>query len=225
MNLPSPLDWLPRSNAVNLLAGLFLLTALVAAARRHARACISAYAWNSIALAGVVAAVAAASGSPVLWVAAPLALAIKGFALPRLLRHAIGGPGADDDTGPVVSGGASLAIGGALAVIAFGQVRDALGPAPSIAASCLPVTVAVALVGLFLMASRRRPLARLVGLALVENAVFLSVVALARSLPLVIATGLLLDLLAGAALAGLHAARSASASGVRAEPGLTPPEG
>ena len=44
-------DWLPRSNTVNLLAGVFLLSALFAASRRKVQACVTAYRWNSAALA------------------------------------------------------------------------------------------------------------------------------------------------------------------------------
>src|SRR5262249_37761385 len=44
-------EWLPQSSAVNLLAGLFLLSALAAVIQRRVAGAILGYAWNSRALA------------------------------------------------------------------------------------------------------------------------------------------------------------------------------
>jgi hydrogenase-4 component E len=206
MNLP-PLEWLPRSNAVNLLAGFFLLSALYAVSQRRARACISAYAWNSRSLAAIALLVALVTGARAIAVTAALVLLTKGLLIPRLLHRAARRAGARDPSEPMVAVPAGLLLCGGLVVVAFQQTRAMLGTGTTILASCLPVSVAATLVGLFLMVSRRQALAQVIGLVIVENAVFLAAVSLTYGMPLVVEIGVLLDLLAGAALLGVFVGR------------------
>ena len=102
---------------------------------------------------------------------------------------------------------AGMLICGALVVIAFSQTRALFGSGASILVSCLPVSVAATLVGLFLMVSHRQALMQVVGLVLVENAIFLAAVSLTYGMPLLVEMGVLLDLLAGVAVLGLFVAR------------------
>jgi hydrogenase-4 component E len=67
--------------------------------------------------------------------------------------------------------------------------------------------MASALVGLFLMVTRRQPLLQVVGLLIVENAIFLAAVSLTYGMPLVVEMGVLLDVLVGVALLGLFVGR------------------
>ena len=57
------------------------------------------------------------------------------------------------------------------------------------------------------MVSRRQALLQVVGLVLVENAIFLAAVSLTYGMPLVVEMGVLLDLLVGVALLGLFVGR------------------
>jgi hydrogenase-4 component E len=77
----------------------------------------------------------------------------------------------------------------------------------NILASCLPVSVASTLVGLFVMVSQRRAVMQVVGLVLVENAIFLAAVSLTYGMPLVVEMGVLLDLLVGVTLFGVFVQR------------------
>ena len=63
------------------------------------------------------------------------------------------------------------------------------------------------LIGLFVMVSRRQALMQIVGLVLVENAIFLAAVSLTYGMPLVVEIGVLLDVLVGVALLGLWIGR------------------
>ena len=106
-----------------------------------------------------------------------------------------------------------MLVCGALVVIAFSQTRALFGSGMSILAACLPVSVAGTLVGMFVMVSRRGALMQVVGLVLVENAIFLAAVSLTYGMPLVVEMGVLLDLLVGVALFGLFVERIAETQG------------
>jgi hydrogenase-4 component E len=206
MNVPG-LEWLPRSSAVNLLAGLFLLSALYTLSRRRAAECVSGYTWNSVSLALISAVVALSTGARHIWIATGLILAIKGFLIPRLLRARLASAKPGPEPPPLIGIPASTLIGGALVVLAFAQTRQLFGSPETVLGSCLPVSMASALVGLFLMVTRRQPLLQVVGLLIVENAIFLAAVSLTYGMPLVVEMGVLLDVLVGVALLGLFVGR------------------
>jgi hydrogenase-4 component E len=200
-------DWLPRSNAVNLLAGAFLLTALSVVTQRRVAGAVRAYRWNSWCLAGIALVVAQATGALHILVAATLILAGKGIAIPMLLERARARARAPEGPDAYLGIPASSLLCGALVVVAFSQTRALFGAGATILASCLPVSVATTLVALFVMVSRRQALMQVVGLVLLENAIFLAAVSLTFGMPLVVEIGVLLDVLVGVALLGLWIGR------------------
>ncbi len=200
-------EWLPRSNTVNLLAGGFLLSALYVAAQRRVLAAITAYRFNSAALGLIALVVAFATGARHIALAAILVLVTKAIVIPTLLVRQVRGGRSRPETEPIIGVPAGMLVCGALVVIAFSQTRALFGAGVSILASCLPVSVASTLVGLFVMVSRREALMQVIGLVLVENAIFLAAASLTYGMPLVVEMGVLLDLLVGVALFGLFVAR------------------
>jgi hydrogenase-4 component E len=206
MTLPL-LDWLPRSNTVNLLAGAFLLTALYAAAQRRILAAVQAYRYNSIALGLIALVVSFATGARHIALAGLLVIVAKAVIIPALLARRVKRHPAGLESEPLLGVPGSMLVCGALVVIAFSQTRALFGSGLSILASCLPVSVASTLVGMFVMVSRRGALMQVVGLVLVENAIFLAAVSLTYGMPLVVEMGVLLDLLVGVALFGLFVER------------------
>lgn len=200
-------DWLPRSNTVNLLAGAFLLSALYAASQRRILACITAYQWNSAALALIALMVALATGARHIAVAALLVLLVKTLTIPALLRRVVARGRTALESEPYMGIPGGMLVCGALVVLAFSQTRALFGAGQSILASCLPVSVATTLVALFLMVSRKQALSQVVGLVLLENAIFLAAISLTYGMPLVVEMGVLLDLIVGVALLGLFVGR------------------
>lgn len=206
MNFPIG-EWLPRSSATNLLAGLFLLSALSAVIQRRVAGAILGYAWNSRVLAAIAALVAIETRERHIWFAAALVLAIKGILIPRVLRRTAARGRARGEAESFVSATTAMLLCGALVVIGFTQTRELFGASRTILASCLPVSVAVALVGLFQMVSHRAALAQVVGLVLMENGIFLAAISLTYGMPLVVEMGVLLDVLVGVALLGFFVGR------------------
>ena len=191
--------WLPHSNTVNLLAGAFLLTALLVASRRRQLECVSALRANAVALALIALTVSAATHT---WHIALAALLLSA----RARR-------ATTEVRSIVSLPAGALVCGALVVLAFSQTRALFGSREDILAACLPVSVAVTLIGLFIMVTRRQALMQVVGLVLLENAIFLAAVSLTYGMPLVVEAGVLLDLMAGVAVLGLFVQRLEDALG------------
>lgn len=204
-------DWLPRSNTVNLLAGAFLLTSLLVVSRRRQLECVAALRLNAVALALIAITVAVATRAWHIALAGVLALVVKAGIIPALL--ATRARRSRTEVRALVSLPAGALVCGTLVVLAFSQTRALFGSREDILAACLPVSVAVTLIGLFVMVTRRQALMQVVGLVLLENAIFLAAVSLTYGMPLVVEIGVLLDLMAGVAVLGLFVQRLEEALG------------
>ncbi len=203
--------WLPHSNTVNLLAGGFLLSGLMVVTRRRPLEVVGALRLNAIALALIALTVSLATGAWHIALAALLAFVVKAGVIPALLETR-----ARRMSGAVrsfVNLPTGALICGALVVVAFSQTRELFGSRGDILAACLPISVAVTLIGLFVMVTRRQALMQVVGLVLLENAIFLAAVSLTYGMPLVVEAGVLMDLMAGVALLGLFVQRIEDAIG------------
>ena len=89
-----------------------------------------------------------------------------------------------------------LTVAALAALILFHPLGDVLTP------SNLPA-VAIILIGMVLMISRRLALSQIVGFLVIENGMFLFTISQPKAMPLVVELGVLMDALAATMLAGL----------------------
>jgi hydrogenase-4 component E len=188
---------------LQLLGALLLLAAFRTVAARRLGDFISSFAQQSVVLAAVAFVVGLATGTPDLYVVAGLTLAVKVWAVPTILRRVAADLPADDGVRSIV--GVPLSI-----VISVGLVVLAFLASPSIAVSGtllneppLAISVAMVLMGLFVVSSKRHAVAQLVGLLTIENGLFSGAIAIAYGLPFIVEFGILFDILVAVAVVGL----------------------
>lgn len=178
--------------AGSFLAGAALLLAFLQLSRQGVRAIILLAAAQS----ALVAMAAAATGHA--WVAL-LLLAAKAVLLPAALWRAA--PNAETDAGIGVI--ASLLAGGALLALAIAVALPIAPGGLALSRQELALALAVLLLGLLMLATRRHPLAQAAGLMGVENAVLLA--AIGAGLPGLLAVALGGLVVVAAVAAGLLA--------------------
>jgi len=183
---------------LDLACGGLLVTAVLMLWRRELPVIIRVFAAQGVALAALVGVLAGQRGSPELAAVAVAVLALRAGVLPALLRRALFGAGpartgtsselarsgtsaelarADphtepsSETRPLVDVAGSLLVAAVLTLVSYAVTRPlvALDPTPAIAA--VPVGVTVALIGFFMLATRRRALSQLVGFLLMDNGI------------------------------------------------------
>ncbi len=178
-------------------SGLALIFALLILWRRHVRACITALAWQSAALAGVTVLVAVYSGDWALYVVAAALVIVKVIAMPMLLVRMQRRFGADREVQPYVNAAASVLVAGILVLTAYGVMRPlvALSDLPTRAA--MPLAMGLVFVSLFIIVSRRSALTQIVGFLMLENGVALLAVLGTYGVPLIVELGVSLDALMG----------------------------
>ena len=179
---------------LDLACGAFLLAAVLVLARRGLTGVIRVFAAQGVALAGIAAVLAGHTRSVELAAVAVGALGLRAVALPALLRRALTGA-RDTEARPLVNVPASLLAAAALTLLAYAVSQPLVALAPAPATHAIPVGVAVVLIGLFALTTRRRAVSQVVGFLLVDNGItavgFLTV----AQVPLLVELGVSLDLL------------------------------
>jgi hydrogenase-4 component E len=154
-------------------------------------------------LAAAAAALAENSWRP--WAAFAVAVIVKAFAIPVILWLVLGRVAQSHEVEAVVSVKLAFPCAVALTLIAYRvtQPFTATRLAGFETHDALPAALALLLLGLFTMITRKKALTQVIGLVTMENGIYLAAVAATRGLPTAVEFGVALDVLTGVALMGL----------------------
>lgn len=181
---------------LNVTVGAMLLCAVIILWRRELAAIISVFLVQGLALAATVALLAVQQASAQLGVVAVLVLVLRVGVLPALLRRTLAhaGPG-QRETRPLVNVITSLLVAAALTMLAYAVAQPLVALDPSPATHAIPAALAVALIGFFVLVTRRLALSQLVGFLLLDNGITAVGVLTTAELGLVVELGISLDVL------------------------------
>ena len=174
-----------------LLCGIILLW------RRGVDAYISAFAWQSIVLAALTAAVGYFGNDPELYGVAVLLFLLKGVAIPRLLRKVAARFASASEQAPYVNAATSLVVSGLLILLAYAASRPLLAIAEAPTRGGMPLAMGLLFVSLFIIISRRKAVTQVIGFLMLENAIALLAVLGTYGVPLIVELGVFLDVLMG----------------------------
>jgi hydrogenase-4 component E len=178
-------------------ASVVLLAALIPLWRRHVPAYVSAFRWQSIALAAVTALVGFAADVHELYVISALILLVRAFAIPFLLQKMQVRIGQLAELDPYLNVPASLLVAALLVGIAYWVTRPAVLVAALPTRAAMPLAMAEILVSIFVIASRKKALSQIIGFLMLENGIALLSVVASYGVPLVIELGVFLDAVLG----------------------------
>lgn len=140
------------------------------------------------------------------WLAALVAvvtLAVKGFVIPTLLRRAMRTANIEREIEPFIGFVPSLLLGAAGTIAAVAAAR-ALPLLPEHADTLLvPGALASVFTGFILLIGRVKAISQVCGYLILENGIYLFGMLLIRSTPLLVESGILLDLTVGVFVLGI----------------------
>jgi hydrogenase-4 component E len=181
---------------LDLAAGLFLLCAIGVLWRRQLAATIRLLGLQGAALAAVVAILGIHQRSLELVVVAVGVGVLRGAVLPWLARRALGStPAEARETRSVVNVATSLLAAAALTLLSYAVTQPLLRLSRSPATAILPAAVAVVLIGLFALVTRRRAVSQVVGFLVLDNGITATAFLAAAGVPLIVELGISFDLL------------------------------
>ncbi|GAA2632297.1 hypothetical protein [Streptomyces vastus] len=195
---------------LDLACGAFLLAAVVVLWRRELAAIVRLFALQGIALAAIALLLGLHEDRWDLIVVAAGIGALRAGLLPYLIRRALAALVADRgegqeqaythseevrETQPLVNVAASLLTAAALTLLAYAVARPLVELDPTPATRALPVGLAVVLIGFFVLVTRRRALAQVVGFLLLDNGITATAFLAASGVPLIVELGVSFDVL------------------------------
>ncbi len=189
------------------LGALLLFTMLLIVASGRLYRAIYAVSAQAVFLALAGGVLALATGNVDLWIIAGITLVIKAIALPALLIHVIQRVQIRRDIEPVIPMTLTLVLAALIVVFAF-RLSASLGAVrQTITGNALPVGIALTLLGVLVMASRKKAMTQMVGLFAAENGIFFTAMAVSQGMPLIIEIGVILDVVLGALVMGIFVLR------------------
>jgi hydrogenase-4 component E len=199
---------------LNVACGAFLLAAVVVLWRRELAAIVRVFALQGVALAAVAVLLGAHEER---WDLIAVGIGIgllRAGVLPYLMRRALTALTADGqqygqqygqrygtggaearETQPLVNVAASLLTASLLTLLAYVVSLPLTELDPTPATRALPVGLAVVLIGFFVLVTRRRALAQVVGFLLLDNGITATAFLAASGVPLIVELGVSFDVL------------------------------
>ncbi|HEX7968949.1 MAG TPA: hydrogenase-4 component E [Stellaceae bacterium] len=169
----------------HLLAGALVLASFVMLYQDRLYALLNVYAGHALVLALSVAWQAFIQDAPHLYVTAAIALVFKAIIIPVALRRIIRRLGIHREIETVVGIGPTMLAGMALMALSMVVMLRVTSEATPIAREDLAFALAVVLLGLLMMVTRRNAVSQVVGFMSVENGLVLAATG-AKGMPLVV---------------------------------------
>ncbi|GAC1349610.1 MAG: hypothetical protein NVSMB27_24360 [Ktedonobacteraceae bacterium] len=180
---------------LQVLGALLLLTTFASVAARLLPGAIQAYAIQSLVLALVAAVVGYFTNSGDLYVVAVLTVIVKCGAIVWILRNVTNRLHLQREVRPYLNIPASLLACGMLTLLAFFTSPSVVAPGTFLNEPPLAISIAMVLIGLFILSSRRHAVMQVIGLLTIENGLFSGAIAIAYGMPLIVEFGILFDIL------------------------------
>jgi hydrogenase-4 membrane subunit HyfE len=180
------------------LGALLLFTMILIIAASQVYRAIYAVAAQSLLIAVAGGVLAVATNNADLWVIAGITLVIKAIGLPWVLHWVVRRMNIRREVEPMIPVWVTLGLAVAIIVMSFhlsaslGTVRQA------ITGNALPVGIALTLLGVLVMATRKTALTQMVGLFASENGIFFTAMAVTQGMPFIIEIGVTLDVILAA---------------------------
>ncbi|OHB94762.1 MAG: hypothetical protein A2Z57_12405, partial [Planctomycetes bacterium RIFCSPHIGHO2_12_39_6] len=193
-----------NSRAVDILAVLMLMSTIVLIGSSRLRVCIWAYALRSFVLALVSGLIAYFSGIHHIYVATGVSIALKVIVIPGFLFYIINKIKIKEDVESFINYTLSLLIACGLILIAYYSTESILKFENVFMRHCLPVSLAITLLGFFVMISRKKAITQILGLLAMEDGLFFAALSTSYGMPLVVELGVFFDILVSVIIMGIY---------------------
>jgi len=196
------------ASLIDFAAGGLTLAAVLIVWSRDLRSIVRLLAWQGVALAVIpIVRGIHENDAALVWVGAAV-LALRAIALPLLLARALAAePQAQREATPLVNTATSLLITAVLTVVAFAISRPVVDLEPTATTNAVPAALAVVLIALFVMTTRRHAVSQAAGFLMLDNGIAATAFLLTAGVPLIVELGASLDVLFAVIVIGVLTGR------------------
>jgi hydrogenase-4 component E len=141
--------------------------------------------------------------TPHAWAVAAISCLLKGLVIPYFLHRAAARTGTRREMEPMIPYGASILLAALGMGLAFGLAARIPAEARRAGVILAAAAFSTMFTGLLLLVSRTNALSQVAGYLVLENGIFLFGLTLLRRMPVLVETGILLDVFVGAFVMGI----------------------
>jgi hydrogenase-4 membrane subunit HyfE len=195
------------SVTVDALAACLLFSALLIVATPRLPNGLAALTLQSALLAGLAFVIAIATGAAHVYIAALLTLAVKVIIGPMVMVRVLSRVRQHKEEPVILSTRVAVVLALGLVFVAYESVGRFELPGAVHSQHALPVSVALMLLGLYLMVIRRKAMFQIFGLLTMENGVYLAALVATFGLPMAVELAVFFDVLVGLLIMGVFVSR------------------
>ena len=189
--------------AILMSAAIVLLTSFVMLAQARIVPLIHTFAWQGALLAITTALVAYVTNHPHLYISAGMTFVLKALLIPWMLHRLAVRLGIHRDIEVLTYPSMTLLAGASLGVFGYYVAIPIVQLSTLVTRNTIAVSIAVILLGMLLMISRKKAISQVIGFMSIENGLFFSAVVSTYGMPMVVELGIAFDVLVAAILFGV----------------------
>ena len=195
------------SRTIDILAVLMLMMTIVLVGTSRLRTSIWAYAIRSFLLTWVSGLIAYFSGIHHIFIATGISLALKVIVIPGFLFYIVNKTQVKTEVESVINYTLSLLISCGLILIAYYSMQSIIKFENAFMGHCLPVSLAITLLGFFVMIIRKKAITQILGLLAMEDGLFFAALSTSYGMPLIVELGVFFDILVSVIIMGIYVYR------------------
>ena len=195
------------SRTIDILAVLMLMMTIVLVGTSRLRTSIWAYAIRSFLLTWVSGLIAYFSGIHHIFITTGISLALKVIVIPGFLFYIVNKTKVKTEVESVINYTLSLLISCGLILIAYYSMQSIIKFENAFMGHCLPVSLAITLLGFFVMIIRKKAITQILGLLAMEDGLFFAALSTSYGMPLIVELGVFFDILVSVIIMGIYVYR------------------
>lgn len=198
---------------LDLAAGALLLTAVLIVWRRELAALVRLLSWQGVALAAIPVTLGAHLHDGALLAVGVAVGVLRAVVIPRVVARLLVREDTPRETEPLVNTVSALLAVAVLTALAYAASAPLVALDPSPAVRAVPLALAVVLVGVLVLVTRRRAVSQIVGFLMLDNGIAAVAFLATAGVPLVVELGASLDVLLAVLVLQLLGVRMRAAFG------------
>ena len=188
---------------VLILAALVLFTSFALLAQQRMLASIHVFAWQGLLVAAATAMIAGVYDKHHLYISALLTIGLKALLMPWMLRRLVERLGIAREVETVVRPALVLLAAAALVVFSYYVALPIEKLSLLSTRNTIAISMAVVLIGMLMMVTRRQAVSQVIGFMSMENGLFFAAVVSTHGMPMAVELGIAFDVLVAAVLFGV----------------------
>ncbi len=193
-----------NSQIIDVLAVLMLMSTIMLIGTSRVKTCIWACVFRSFFLTLTSGLIAYFSGIHHIYITTGVSLVLKVVVIPGFIFYIVDKVNVKKEVESYINYTLSLLISCGLILIAYYATLSIIQFESTFMRHCLPISLAITLVGFFAMITRKKAITQILGLVTMEDGLFFAALSTSYGMPLIVELGVFFDILVSVIIMGVY---------------------